>query len=497
MTTNFKLAAMVAAWAVLGLGCPYSGDDDDAAGYGGYEDDDNGGDYYGDDDDATGDDDDAGEPGDNEDPPDDVGPPPEDGEDTLCKEAPEEPTTWFVSADDSNSMAQPTLYRMAIESGANIWASPRLYEFLNYYDFDYGAGSGVRLVPQLRETEDGYSFLVGVVGPDRDNDARRPLNLTFSLDLSGSMGGSGMNGMRDAMRVIAGELREGDMVSMVGWSSSTNVLLDSHAITGPDDATFLGIVNSLSSGGSTDLDGGLNRAYALAQQNATSTSINRVVLISDGGANVGNTSATLIGDNAEDQQEDAIYLAAIGTGNIQEAFMDEITDLGKGAYMYVDGLAEAERLLSGDRFLAAFDLAAKNVQLQVTLPEGIVIDVFSGEEISEDPDEVRPQHLAPNDAMLYHFDLVDCMQEASGRQVGLQVTWTEPLTGTQEVATLDVTWDELLVGPTHAVHKADAILRYARLAAGEDLDPQLVQDAANAYPSDTDLQEIAALVQQL
>ena len=488
MTNNRWIDQAAMAVALLCLaGCPASGDDDDAAW----------GDYGDDDDWNQGDDDDN--PGDVEDP-DDVSPPedpPEDVEDELCAEAPTEPVTWFVSADDSNSMAQPTLFRMAIERGANIWATPRLYEFLNYYSFDFGPGNDVRLVPQLRQTEDGYSLLVAVVGPDRSNEARRPLNLTFSLDLSGSMGGTGISGMKSAMRAIAGELRSGDVVSVVEWDTSQSVPLDSYVVTGPDDPTLLELIEGLGSGGGTNLDAGLTRAYEIANQNRSSTSLNRVVLISDGGANVGNTSSALIGDSAEDETGDGIYLAAIGTGNIQEQFMDQVTDLGKGAYLYIDSDAEADKLLGGERFLSTLDLAAKNVQLELTLPEGVVIDQFSGEEISESPDEVRPQNLAPNDSMLYHFDLVDCMEEASGRQVGMQVTWIEPLTGEPQSTSLTVDWSELLVGDTDAVLKADAIVRYARIAGGEALSSQLVLDAAAALPSDADLAEVAALVQQL
>ena len=474
-------------WAAMALGClglvacP-AADDDDDWGYG-----DGGGDYYGDDDDG---------PGDLEDP--DGVSAPEDGEDTLCDEAPTEPMTWFVSADDSNSMAQPTLFKRAIESGGYIGASPRLYEFLNYYSFDFGSGDDVRLVPQLRRTEDGtVSLLVGVVAPDKSNDARRPLNLTFSLDLSGSMGSAGISGMQASLRAIIAELREGDVVSMVEWSTSQIVLADSWSVQGPNDPTLLGIVSALTAGGGTNLEAGLARAYQLAQQNWSGSSLNRVILISDGGANVGVTSAELIAEHAEDGESDGIYLGAIGAGAIQEQFMDRITDLGKGAYMYVDGEEEASRLLSGDRFLAAVDLAARDVQLELTLPEGVVIDHFSGEEISEDPEEVRPQHLAPNDAMLYHFDLVDCMEEASGRQVGLQVTWLEPFTGTPQSTSLTVGWDQLLAGPDDAVLKADAIVRYARIAGGEPLEAQLVYDAAAALPGDADLAEVRALTQQI
>ncbi|MCO4771000.1 MAG: VWA domain-containing protein [Deltaproteobacteria bacterium] len=515
MGRNLYLALLALGLVAFGgcnagpFGYPSSDDDDDAA----YSDDDDDDD---DDDDGAGDDDDStlppengdegglggGFPDDDDDdtPSDDDDDTPDDVEDDICEGAPTEPTSFYVSADDSNSQAQPAWIRSLIEGNSSWGSDPiRPYEFLNYYDFDFGAGTDVRIVPQLRETDDGLSLLVAVVGPDRVAAERRPMNLTFSLDLSGSMGGSGINGMRDALEAIAPELRLGDYVSVVEWSGSTNVILDNHPITGPNDSTFLGVVNAIGSGGGTDLSSGLVRAYEIAEANASSSTLDRVVLISDGGANLGETSADLIALHAEDGESDGIYLAAIGTGGLQEALMNTVSDLGRGSYLFIDSDEEAERKLQGSAFLSAFDLAAREVQLQVTLPESVVIDVFSGEEISVDPEEVQPQHLAPNDAMLYHFELVDCgdVSDWATREIVLDLTWLDPVVGTAMSDSLTVSLQDLATGPADQVLKADAILAYTQALAGESPDLGVVAEALVASPSDPDLLEISSLLAAL
>lgn len=460
---------------LLGAGCPASGYDND--------DDDMGGGYYGDETSYV-----SGEV------------PPEDVEDPICEGAPAEPVTFFVSADDSNSQALPVWVRHLAQSGQGLsWLPSRPYEFLNYYDFDFGPQSDVSIVPQLRETEDGLSLLVAVVAPDKALDARRPLNLTLSLDQSGSMGGDGIAGMRYAMRAIAAELMDGDRVSIVSWAASKNVLLDNYFVSGPNDVSLLSIINGIGTGGGTDLEGGLARAYAIAAGNASPTTLDRVVLISDGGANLGVTSADLIAEHAEDGDTDGIYLAAIGTGALRDPMLDTITDLGRGSYLYIDSEEEANRKLRGPAFLSTLDLAAREVQLDLTLPEGLVIEVFSGEEISTNPEEVRPQHLAPNDAMLYHFALVDCLDgsEWGSRAIDMHVEWLEPFTGMPRSADLSVTLQQLLQGPTEQVLKADAILRYARLVSGENLDSDVVREARLALPNDDDIQEVSQILQQL
>ena len=325
------------------------------------------------------------------------------------------------------------------------------------------------------------------------------MNLTFSLDLSGSMGVVGIEGMQQAMRSIVGELRDGDRVSVVEWDTSQAVLLDNHVVSGPDDATLLSLIDGLVSGGGTNLEAGLATAYEIAAANASAGTLDRVVLISDGGANVGVTSEELIALHAEDGEADGIYLIAVGTGNLQEQLMDTITDLGKGSYLFVDSQAEADRKLSGDAFLATLDLAARDVQLELTLPEGVVIVETAAEEISTDPEEVRPQHLAPNDAMLYHFDLLDCGEaETWGeRTVDMTVTWLEPFFGTPQTTSVSMTIEELLAGPTDAVLKADAVVAYARRIANPAQDLSVIPEALSAMPNDPDLQEIDGLVRSV
>jgi len=493
-------AARGAIWLSLllafGFGCPASGDDDDSWG-GDYGDDDDWGDDDDDDDDCgppPGDDDDAtGAAGVSDDTP------PPDGEDDLCEDAPTEPVTFWVSADDSNSMAQPALIRSRILG--NTWfydTAIRPYEFLNYYDFDYGPGEELRIVPQLRETDDGLSLLVAVVSPDKSPEVRRPLNLTFALDLSCSMQGDGIDGMKNALTAIAAELRAGDVVSAVEWDDTQQVLLDNVSVTGANEPALLELIDGLEPGGGTNLAAGLNAAYAIANQNESSTTLDRVVLISDGHANLGVTSASLIATAATDSEADGIYLAAIGTGQVSDAMLDEISDEGRGAYFIIDSPAEAERKLRGGAFLAAVDLAAREVELELTLPEGIVIDEFHGEQISQDQEDVWPQHLAPNSQMLYSFQLIDCADGADleSRVIGMRVQWLEPFTGAAQETELSISVADLLGNPTRNVLKADAIVRYSRLLGGQPLDPALIPEVRLALPTDDDLEEIEQLMTQ-
>ena len=217
--------------------------------------------------------------------------------------------------------------------------------------------------------------------------------------------GSGNSGVLNA---IASQLRAGDVVSMVIWDDWTNNLLNSYEVQGPMDDTLLDIISELTATGGTNLYAGLQSGYTLASENFDPERLNRVVLISDGQANVGALEPELIASFAEDGESEAIYLIGVGTGKgYDDTMMDTITDAGKGAYIYIDSEDEAIKMFA-DRFIENVELAAMNVQLELTLPVTMDVIKHHVEEISEDPGEVEPQHLAPNDAMVFNLTVESC-----------------------------------------------------------------------------------------
>jgi Ca-activated chloride channel family protein len=445
----------------------------------------------------------------------------EDTEDTdepeespVCDDAQPEAVTVYLSADDSNSQARATLVRGAIEDGDDVSGAPRVWEFLNYYDFDFTpaeAGS-LRIVAQMREIpgEPGsYDLLVAVVSPAVDPDARRPLNLTFSVDTSGSMDGKGLTMAKETMLAIASDLRDGDVVSLVSWDDDTRILLDSEPVDGPDDRDLVGKIEGLSTGGSTNLSAGLNKAYDVAARNYAVGRTNRVVLISDGGANTGVTDEELIARHAEDAEGEGIYLVGVGTGETygySDQLMDTVTDVGRGAYLFVDSAAEATHSFTGERLVQNLEIAARDVRLSMTLPPDFVVTEFHGEQISTVEDEVIPQHLAPNDAMLYHMVLADCGEARDGAErFDFSVDWEDPRSGEAHTDVATATIAEMTDAASTQVLKAQAIIAYAEALPGVwdapanaratyfDEARATIEAAIVARPDDADLAEVRDL----
>jgi len=388
------------------------------------------------------------------------------GEDDL-----DEPYVLYLSADDSNSQASPIVARWIIGEGRIVpWSVVRVHEFLNYYDINYPAAPDgeVSVSSQFRAIDfDGglYALQIAVASEEMDPAGRMPMNITFVLDTSGSMSGTPIELERDVVRAIASQLKEGDIVSAVEWDTSRAIRLDSYNVTGPDDPVIVNMAAALESGGGTDLHAGLEMGYALAARNYTSGLLNRVVLISDGQANVGITDIGIIAAAADDSEGEGIYLVGVGCGNgYNDTLMDEVTDAGKGAYIFIDSPAEAAKMFS-DRFLQSMQIAARDVEVELTLPGVFRMEIFYGEEYSTVAEEVDPQHLAPDDAMVFHQLLraVDPEKVFAGDVISVRVTYTLSTGGPRRLtATTSSTLQKLIHAASSQMRKADAIVIFAQ-----------------------------------
>ncbi|HRI08817.1 MAG TPA: VWA domain-containing protein, partial [Nannocystaceae bacterium] len=431
----------------------------------------------------------------------------------------ETPVILYLSPDDSNSMSSPVQVRESILSEwASLYGVPiRAWEFFNYYTFGYPAAPAGQVVvtPELLQVEGApegeYVLQIGVSSPALDNAARPPMNITLVLDESGSMSGTPMDMEKESCRAIAASLKAGDVVSMVGWDTQNAVKLAGYKVAGPNDPNLLAKIEGLEAGGGTDLHGGLVAGYELAQQVYDPTRINRIVLISDGGANAGITDIDTIAMAAGDNNGDGIYMVGVGVGEAgyNDALMDSVTDAGKGASVFIPNKEEAWKVF-GDDFVNTMAVAARDVQVRLDLPPGFEIVKFSGEEYSADPEEVEPQHLAPNDAMVFHQTIATCAPQLVSDETLVTVTarYKDAVTFEQKEVSAQVSFGELLGEASPLVRKGKAVFEYTEaLKATRDnaVDAKAQVDAAIGFvdvalaanPGDGDLAEIKSILQAL
>jgi Ca-activated chloride channel family protein len=439
-----------------------------------------------------------------------------DGDGDACNL--DEPVRLYISPDDSNSMANPAQIKQIV-AGTGIPSlngiGIRPWEFMNYYNFDYAPAAagelGVSAEMVLGENDGEYRMQIAVSSESMTQAQRPPMNITLVLDTSGSMGGQPMAHMIETTKAIAASLKEGDIVSLLEWDVDTSYKLAGYSVSGPNDATLLEKIGELQAGGGTDLHGGLTTGYWLAEQSFDLSYINRLVLISDGGANVGVTSADLIAQHAGQNGEDGIYMVGVGVadGSYNDHLMDTVTDLGKGASVFVHDESEAW-VMFNQNFVNTMAIAARNVQVAIDMPAGFDIVKFSGEEFSGDPTEIEPQHIAPNDHMVFHQVIANCEPDSVNLddEITITATYQDAWTFESKEVSRTYTFAELLEQESAQLYKGRAVLAYAEALEDIKEDPinkaeyisaALVQVtyAQSLLDGDTDLAEIAEILDAL
>jgi Ca-activated chloride channel homolog len=145
--------------------------------------------------------------------------------------------------------------------------------------------------------------------------ARAPLDLALVVDTSGSMEGQKITNARAAARTLASSLPDGDIVSVVSFSDAARVVAGPSQL-GPDTrARFLSVISELHADGSTNMAAGLQLGDAQLARAPATHPVRRLVLISDGQANVGLSSAEGLGALAEAGLAYGAQVTSMGVGN--------------------------------------------------------------------------------------------------------------------------------------------------------------------------------------
>jgi len=248
----------------------------------------------------------------------------------------------------------------------------RIEELINYFDYDY---------PQPRRGDEPFAVDVEVAGCPW-NPAHRLAriglkgrevsrlegpgsNLVFLIDVSGSMNDPAkLPLLKSAMAMLVGQLESSDRVGIVVFAAGSSVLLPS--TSGARRREILDVIEDMAATGGTNGGAGLRNAYTMARRNFVRGGINRVILATDGDFNVGVTTRNELLELIREEGQKGIQLTALGFGggNLQDSTLETLTARADGNYFYIDGLAEAQRVLV-DQSGGTLVTIAGDVKIQV------------------------------------------------------------------------------------------------------------------------------------
>ncbi|MCK4563108.1 MAG: von Willebrand factor type A domain-containing protein, partial [Verrucomicrobia bacterium] len=272
---------------------------------------------------------------------------------------------------DVDTAAYGLARQQLFAGGLPVPETVRTEEFINSFDYDYRPPAGKQtfavhseMAPSPFRT--GMDLLkVGIKGYRIGRDNHRGAVLTLVIDTSGSMSTPERMGLvKKSLALLLDGLGPEDEVALVQFGGEARLVLEHTPLV--QKAELLKAIAKLQPGGPTQFDAGLELGYAMATAGFKAGASNRIIIMSDGVANVGELDPEAMLQKVGEHRRKGIYLSVLGfgAGTYDDDLMERLANRGDGMYAYIDTLDEARRLLV-DRLAATLHVIASDVKIQI------------------------------------------------------------------------------------------------------------------------------------
>jgi Ca-activated chloride channel homolog len=212
-------------------------------------------------------------------------------------------------------------------------------------------------------------MLLKLAGTPPENGARTPLNLSIVLDRSGSMAGDRLDAAKQAAAQLVRRLWPEDIVSVVSYDDAVTTVAP--PASGEGQADLSARIAAIGAGGSTNLSGGWLRGRELVATNVGAGRHSRVLLLTDGQANVGITDHATLAGLCSKARTDGITTTAIGFGmGYDEQLLRAMADAGGGAMYYIEHADQAVAIFA-EELSDLLATTAQNVTVTVRPGDGV------------------------------------------------------------------------------------------------------------------------------
>jgi Mg-chelatase subunit ChlD/type II secretory pathway pseudopilin PulG len=386
----------------------------------------------------------------------------------LCRE--NNFSTFSLNVSDvSFKLAAASLENGRMPDGASI----RSEEFINAFDYrdpEAAAGQPVAFTSErarypFAQNRDLLRFSIKTAAAGRAAD--RPLNLVLLLDKSGSMERADRVAIiREAMRVLAAQLHPQDTVSVVTFARTARLWAD--GVAGDKAGETLEQVGGITPEGGTNLEEAMRLAYETARRHYLATGMNRVVLLTDGAANLGNVDAAALKEKVEAQRKQGIALDCFGIGweDFNDDMLAELSGNGDGRYAFINTPEEAGTEFAA-KLAGALQVAAQDVKVQVEFnPQRVV----SWRQIGYAKHQLTKEQFRDNSVLAAEIAAqeagnalytVETKPDGVGPVATVHVRYKIP--GTEDVR--EHSWDVDYTGNAPALEQASVAMRLAATAS--------------------------------
>lgn len=249
-----------------------------------------------------------------------------------------------------------------------VWANTAVAKQIQ---LDVAMGNPAILVGGTSEATKSSNFVrIGLKGFElpRDKD-RMPVNVAIVIDKSGSMQGEKINQARQAAIQAVERLRDSDIVSIVTYDSSVDVIVPATKASDREDIKRR--IRNISAGGNTALFAGVSKGAAEIRKFLDDKRVNRVILLSDGLANVGPSTPSELEQLGASLIKEGVSVSTLGLGlGYNEDLMSRLALASSGNHVFIE---DAENLVQvfQNEFDDVLSVVAQSIRIQATMAEGI------------------------------------------------------------------------------------------------------------------------------
>lgn len=280
----------------------------------------------------------------------------------------------------------------------------------------------IRLTTKLNNTyhleqqsdSDVYLY-ISLLGNELKTEKKRaPLNISLVLDRSGSMSGEKLENAKKAMNFVIDQLSATDYLSIVAYDNMIEVKSPSALVKNKD--ALKQKVNEITARGSTNLFDGMMKGFDEVLANKKEGFVNRVLLVSDGLANIGTIAPATINEKVKLKfNQTGIGVSTFGVGaDFNEDLMTSIAENGKGNYYFIDTASKIPAIFAKE-LDGLLSVVAQQTNLQINYPKNLKVEKVFGYNYTDTNNIVTVQlndiYSNEEKEVMVHFKIIQPIQD--------------------------------------------------------------------------------------